>query len=213
MSYNITPILSTGPLNSNVGFNNSWVTIDNDFSRPLFAQLTYATNLNELITYIDDVESLIIVSNTLLDTLTSNIQYVLNSIDAYTSYFLSLTADANNIKLNSDELVLLSYNITSILVDKQDQLISLGNSLTSIQVDKQDQLISLGNSLTSGNIKTPGFNIPPHDEIDITYSGSTNNIEKVLYINNSTTVLSLSFTYIPNPPIIDNAILKNIKKL
>jgi len=39
-----TPILSNSPLNSNVGFNNSWLEIDNDTSRYLCAQAVYDLN-------------------------------------------------------------------------------------------------------------------------------------------------------------------------
>lgn len=47
MSINLSPNVSAAPFNSNVAFNNSWITVDNDQSRPLFAQATYIVNNNE----------------------------------------------------------------------------------------------------------------------------------------------------------------------
>jgi len=291
MSYNITPILSTGPLNSNVGFNNSWVAIENDFNRPLFAQLTYDTNLDILIKYIDEVENLFFISNTILRSLTSNLIKIDSNTDhlegliASSNSFLNLiyafediintsivdfktnlidrqnqsitlltklTSSNTNLEINTANIEPLIKSLSALQLDKQNQLISLGNSLTALQLDKQDQLItllhqltantdtleintdtlepligsltalqldkqdqliSLGNSLTASNIRIPGFSIPTYDEIDIQYFDNTNNIQRVSYFNNSTNIFSLSFTYIPNPPINDNAFLKNVKKI
>jgi hypothetical protein len=58
----------------------------------------------------------------------------------------------------------------------------------------------------------PGFSIPPYDEINLNYYGATNNIKETIYKNSSTAVLSLSFEYIPNPPVVNNAKLSVIKK-
>ncbi len=249
MSYNITPILSTGPLNSNVGFNNSWITIDNDFDRPLYAQLTYdtksAVSQEQIITLLEKidantnhVEDLIVNSNNFLNLIYAFEDIINNNItDAKNLLVGSQTELTTTVKIltsSVDIIRILNTSLTAIQTDKQDQVITLLHqltantdtlevntdtlevlidSLTSIQTDKQDQLINLTNSLTASNIKVPGFSIPTYDEIDIEYVLNTNNIQKVSYINNSTTVLSLSFTYIPNPPIFDNATLKNVKKI
>ena len=52
MSINLYPNVSAAPFNSNVAFNNSWITVDNDQSRPLFAQAVYpiSTSTDELLT-------------------------------------------------------------------------------------------------------------------------------------------------------------------
>lgn len=41
-------ILSSTPLNPNVGYNNSWIEVQNTADRPLFAQAAYITNLQDL---------------------------------------------------------------------------------------------------------------------------------------------------------------------
>ena len=47
ITYPLSPLISSTPLNSNVGFNNSWVLVENDYNLPQFAQLTYVTNLDD----------------------------------------------------------------------------------------------------------------------------------------------------------------------
>jgi hypothetical protein len=45
---NLTPKVSEVPYNPNVALNNSWITIENDQNRALFAQATYITNVQDL---------------------------------------------------------------------------------------------------------------------------------------------------------------------
>jgi hypothetical protein len=44
---NLTPNVSEIPYNPNVALNNSWITVENDQNRSLFAQATYVVNNNE----------------------------------------------------------------------------------------------------------------------------------------------------------------------
>jgi hypothetical protein len=44
---NLTPKVSEVPYNPNVALNNSWVTIENDQDRPLFAQAVYPISATE----------------------------------------------------------------------------------------------------------------------------------------------------------------------
>jgi len=164
--YLLSPLISSIPLNSNVGFNNSWIGVKNPFGLPFFAQLTYVTNLDDLVLEIDDLEELTERTNTLLEVLTSFGLQELTYLDKLTSLAQEIENNTDllepliiesNTLLNSltsiqvdkqNQLIALGHSLTSIQVDKQDQLISLGHSLTGIQVDKQDQLISLAHSLT-----------------------------------------------------------------
>jgi len=45
---NLTPKVSPPPYNPNVALNNSWITVENDQNRPLFAQATYVTNVQDI---------------------------------------------------------------------------------------------------------------------------------------------------------------------
>ena len=48
MSYTLTNLVSSSPINSNVGYNNSWIDVDNNADRLLCAQATYITNFDEI---------------------------------------------------------------------------------------------------------------------------------------------------------------------
>jgi hypothetical protein len=45
--YNLINQLSTTPLNSNVGYNNSWLHVESNANRELFAQASYITNFSD----------------------------------------------------------------------------------------------------------------------------------------------------------------------
>ena len=47
-SVSLTPIISANPYNQNVGWNNSWLKVENNQNRPLFAQATYVVNVQEI---------------------------------------------------------------------------------------------------------------------------------------------------------------------
>lgn len=45
--YTLVNQLSTLPVNCNVGYNNSWLHVENDANRELFAQASYITNFSD----------------------------------------------------------------------------------------------------------------------------------------------------------------------
>lgn len=175
-----------------------------------------AINLNT-----DEIEGLIEQSNTLLDALTakttvtdvSNIETKLDVLTAV-DYATSAKQDASNSLLDS---------LTAIQVDKQDQIITLLHSITgtAIEVDlNTDQLEvhvdgveTLLHDLTASNKYVPGFSIPPYDEISFSYVGTTDIFRTVTYLNNTTQVMALSFTYVTEPPTVGDAIIQSVKKI
>jgi|LakMenE18May11ns_1017448.scaffolds.fasta_scaffold9402524_2 hypothetical protein len=60
---------------------------------------------------------------------------------------------------------------------------------------------------TAGSVSS--FPIPPFDEVDITYYGSTNNIYQVFYKNGGSSVKTLTLTYVGGA-VADNDRLSNI---
>jgi hypothetical protein len=48
MPYTLKNNVSSAPLNCNVGYNNSWIHVDNNAGRELFAQASYITNLSDI---------------------------------------------------------------------------------------------------------------------------------------------------------------------
>ena len=69
-----------------------------------------------------------------------------------------------------------------------------------------DGVESISTTLT--NIQ--GFQIPEYDELSLTYYGSTNNIQTVVYKKDSTTVATLTLTYSVQPPVSNDANLVNV---
>jgi uncharacterized protein YrzB (UPF0473 family) len=175
-----------------------------------------AINLNT-----DEIEGLIEQTNTLLDALTakttttdvSNIETKLDVLTAV-DYATSAKQDTSNSLLDS---------LTAIQVDKQDQIITLLHSITgsAIEVDLNtdqleihvDDVETLLHDLTASNKYVPGFSIPPYDEISFSYVGTTDIFRTVTYLNNTTQVMSLSFTYITEPPTVGDAIIQSVKKI
>lgn len=45
--YNLVNVVSSKPNNSNAGYNNSWIGVENDANRDLFAQASYVTNFDD----------------------------------------------------------------------------------------------------------------------------------------------------------------------
>jgi len=48
MPYTLKNEISTTPLNCNVGYNNSWINVENNANRELYAQASYITNFSDL---------------------------------------------------------------------------------------------------------------------------------------------------------------------
>ena len=60
-----------------------------------------------------------------------------------------------------------------------------------------------------------GLNIPQHDYISVSYVGSTNNINTVVYKEggaSGTTVATLNFTYVGGTPSADDADIATVTK-
>lgn len=48
MAYILSNVISAKPINCNVGYNNSWLQVENNANRDLFAQASYVTNFAEM---------------------------------------------------------------------------------------------------------------------------------------------------------------------
>lgn len=58
----------------------------------------------------------------------------------------------------------------------------------------------------------PGFGIPEYDSVDLNYVGSTNNLDTVVYKKSTTTVATLTFSYVGGVPSTDDAKIDTITK-
>jgi hypothetical protein len=70
--------------------------------------------------------------------------------------------------------------------------------------DGQNNLLrKITENTYQGSLSGQGFQIPPFDEIDIDYYGSTNNIFQVVYKKNGAIVKTLTLTYVGGG-VVDN---------
>lgn len=58
----------------------------------------------------------------------------------------------------------------------------------------------------------PGFGIPEYDSVDLNYVGSTNNLDTVVYKKSTTTVATLTFSYVGGVPSTDDARIDTVTK-
>jgi hypothetical protein len=164
----------------------------------------------------------------------------LSSVDVYSKYAvltklinpedIKISLSAENINVNLDEIQLntdelegltkdLNAELSATRIDMNYQfdetqtiLLTLTSHSEQIKIDTSSS-VTLLNELTSSNVRIAGFSIPPYDEINLDYYGSTNNLSSVIYKNNSTPVLSLSFMYMAYPPTLNDALLTSVKKI
>jgi hypothetical protein len=66
------------------------------------------------------------------------------------------------------------------------------------------------NEISTAVSSLQGFQIPEYDELSLTYYGSTNNIQTVVYEKTGTTVATLTLTYSVQPPTTNDANLVNV---
>ena len=258
----LTPILTAtpgNPLTYNVGMAEtfSWIPVENDADRPIYARATYLTNASDISVSLsagninvslDGVEASLDNIETLLSDLTA-VDYATSAKQDISNSLLAALTGINDSQQGTTNDLLNS--LTAIQVDKQDKVITLLHQLTA-NTDSVESLIgvltavnfatasnqqqsntllgsltsssqqisnnssssvSLLNQLTASNVQVAGFSIPPYDEINFEYVGSTDIFRKVVYSNNSTQVLALSFVYVTEPPTIGNAVILKVKKL
>jgi hypothetical protein len=58
----------------------------------------------------------------------------------------------------------------------------------------------------------PGFGIPEYDSVELTYVGSTNNLSTVVYKRATTTVATLTFSYVGGAPGADDADIATVTR-
>lgn len=188
----LTPVLTatpSAPPTYSVGMAEtfSWIPVEGA-GRPLYARATYLANASDI------------------------------SLSAG-----SITVDTSTLENAATETNTLLSELTSIQVDKQNQIITLLHSITGSAFDvnlNTDQLEvsvdgveTLLHDLTASNKYVPGFSVPPYDEISFEYVGTTDIFRKVIYLNNSTQVMALSFVYVTEPPTLGNAVIQTVKKI
>lgn len=55
-----------------------------------------------------------------------------------------------------------------------------------------------------------GLDIPQHDSVELSYVGSTNNLDTVVYKDGGAVVATLTFAYVGGTPAADDALLASV---
>jgi hypothetical protein len=57
-----------------------------------------------------------------------------------------------------------------------------------------------------------GFNIPQFDDVELTYVGTTNNLDTVTYKVSGVTVAVLEFSYVGGTPSVDSVPISRVQR-
>lgn len=137
--------VSANPINPNVGSNNSWIQVDSNAGRPLFAQASYITNFDGLIVsltagnvdigavHIQDPDSGLKVNVADIGTGLGALRVLSQDLESDLDDISIGDKDGKNFASIHAPTSSLNVNITnfSILTAKQQEQITLANSITS----------------------------------------------------------------------------------
>lgn len=180
MSYSLSNIVSAAPENCNVGYNNSWIKVDNNAQRHLFAQANYITNLDDIRISLSASE-LTIGSVLIADPDNKNL--VVNVVDvgmgmgALRVVTQDLDPDAdtvsladilkNNVGVFASLSALKTYTVnpvtavnvsnSSLAVTVRNPVSSfiLINPVTAVSVNNQVTAVTVNNPITAVTIRNP----------------------------------------------------------
>ena len=208
MATTLTPIIDdtpSSPTTYNVGMAEtfSWIPIQNK-KRPLWARATYITNPGDITVSMSAVSVNLADLEVLVDKTNTILSACCYHDSLYQQEVINLLSSTDTQNFQQDVVTLLSS------INSASFQISLSADQLETLVDNVENLLV---SLTSSNVNVPGFSIPPYTEISLSYYTPTNNIKTANYFDNSTNVMSLSFSYLINPPTSDDALLVNVKKV
>ena len=138
MSYILTNVLSASPINSNVGYNNSWIQVDTNAGRPLFAEASYITNFDDLV-----------INLSASDVTIGNVHIA----DSTTG----LHADVADIGIGMGALRVLSQDLESnvddvTIGDRSGNLAYITLSALNVFVTNSINAVSVTNQLTSTSV-------------------------------------------------------------
>lgn len=155
-NFTTTGIVSSTPSHPSIGWNNSWIVIDNNANRELYAQAMYVTNFDELeitlsagdlrIGSIEINDPRNINSKATIDAPTSSLNVKINNSDYATSNNQEIEITLlNQLTANTNTSIALLNTLTA------DDAITntLLKTLTSLQETKQSEIITLLNQLTA----------------------------------------------------------------
>ncbi len=237
----LIPSLSTNAPNFGMAESYSYIPVDNDQGRHLYAKLTYLVNPAPVVVQLSagslalgaiEIKDAItnktvdIVSNgstNAMRVLTQDFDHSLDSV-AIGDQFTLATVNAATSSLNVNVTSYIDHGSNSVSIGDPFTLATVHagtsalnvrtvNSVSAVSITNQLTAVTVTNPITAvalTNPQVPGFNIPTYTEVDMTYFGSTNNYNTVIYKSGVTTVASLSFVYVGGVPSANDALMSSI---
>lgn len=158
----LTPIVSANPpLNPSIGWNNSWITINNDQNRALYAQATYLTNPG-------DIQLILSAGNVDIGHVkieggnTTNVADVVNSNGGYALRVATQPSISASIT-NSVTAVTLLNPVTALSA-------TITNPITAVTVSTNGNTLAVSGSVTVSN--TVSATLP--GTVNVSYADSSN---------------------------------------
>ena len=141
-NYTFNNIVSTSPANCNVGYNNSWLKVENNAGREIFSQASYITNLSDI--------------NISLSSSEVNIGNV--HIADHTT---GLNADVVNVGIGSGALRVITQDLESTqddvtIGDRNGNFADIYPSLSALKVYVTNPIVNVQYSYTLCETKTTG---------------------------------------------------------
>ena len=141
-NYTFNNIVSTSPANCNVGYNNSWLKVENNAGREIFSQASYITNLSDI--------------NISLSSSEVNIGNV--HIADHTT---GLNADVVNVGIGSGALRVITQDLESTqddvtIGDRNGNFADIYPSLSALKVYVTNPIVNVPYSYTLCETKTTG---------------------------------------------------------
>jgi len=141
-NYTFNNIVSTSPTNCNVGYNNSWLKVENNAGREIFSQASYITNLSDI--------------NISLSSSEVNIGNV--HIADHTT---GLNADVVNVGIGSGALRVITQDLESTqddvtIGDRNGNFADIYPSLSALKVYVTNPIVNVPYSYTLCETKTTG---------------------------------------------------------
>lgn len=140
MAYTLSNVLSTEPFNCNVGYNNSWIQVDNNANRDLFAQASFITNFDDFTVALSagnvDIGAVEIKdwnSNLRADVTTSD------GLNALRVLSQDLESSVDDITIGDKD-----GNFATVFAPTSSLNVKVTNTVTSITTQEPTQLDSFG---------------------------------------------------------------------
>ena len=186
-SFTTTGIVSATPTHPSIGWNNSWVVVENNANRELYAQAMYVTNLDDIQISLSagdikvDAASAVLITNPVtavevLNPLTS--VSISNEVEIYTSQTLSVSGSVTIL----NPVTSIEVTVDQVTISNPVTAVTILNPVTSIEV-VVDQ-VTVSNPVTAVTILNPVTSI----EVNIDQVTISNPVTAVTILNPVTSI-------------------------